>query len=215
MSTATAGNTTHATRAKLIEAAVEVFAQAGYRDATLREICRRAGANNAAINYHFRDKEHLYLAVIEYIIQDVRAHMPYSETDPSASAEERLGSFVRALLRDLLRDKSPKRIMLIARELIEPTRGLDLVAERIAEPLLGRLRSIVRELIGPSASEEQVFDCAISIFGQCGEYHRGQAVLTRVGPYRVLDEAVVEHLADHITRFSLAGIRAIAGTEGL
>jgi AcrR family transcriptional regulator len=192
---------------------VDVFAGLGYRDATLREICRRAGANNAAINYHFRDKEHLYLAVIEYIIQDVRAHMLHSGADPSAPPEERLGSFVRSFLRDLLRDKSPNRIMLITREFIEPTRGLDVVAEKIAEPLLGELKSIVRELIGPSASEDQVFDCAISVFGQCGEYHRGRAILSRVGPYKAFDEAVVEHLADHITRFSLAGIRAIAKPE--
>lgn len=213
MSITSSVSTSQATRAKLLEAAVEVFAEKGYRDATLREICRRAGANNAAINYHFRDKEHLYLAVIEFIVQDVWAHMPYSAAGPSAPAEVRFGRFVHGFLQDLVKDRSPKRIMLITREFVEPTRGLDLVAERIAEPLLEELQSILRELIGPSATEEEVFDCAVSVFGQCNEYLRGQAILRRLGPYKVLDEPGVERLAEHITRFSLAGIRAIAASE--
>ena len=60
-------DTSHAeTRRQLLEAAGEVFAEAGYRDATVREICRRAGANIAAINYHFGDKEKLYAEVLRY-----------------------------------------------------------------------------------------------------------------------------------------------------
>lgn len=213
MSTTTSLSTSQATQAKLLEAAVDVFAEKGYRDATLREICRRAGANNAAINYHFRDKEHLYLAAIEFIVQDVHDHMPYSGDESSSTAEVRLGRFIRGLLRDLASGRSPKRIMLITREFVEPTQGLELVAKKIAEPLLEELGSIIRGLIGPSATDQQVFDCAISVFGQCSEYTRGQAILSRFGPYKVLDESGIEHLADHITRFSLAGIHAVAGPK--
>ena len=53
------------TTQRLLAAATEVFAEVGYRAATLREICRRGQANLAAVNYHFRDKEHLYAAVVE------------------------------------------------------------------------------------------------------------------------------------------------------
>ena len=56
----TAGANPAETRRQLLEAAGAVFAEAGYRDATVREICRRAHANIAAINYHFGDKEKLY-----------------------------------------------------------------------------------------------------------------------------------------------------------
>src|SRR5262245_56728848 len=54
------------TRDRLLEVAAEVFAEAGYREATIRDICARAGANVAAVNYHFGGKEELYRAVIEY-----------------------------------------------------------------------------------------------------------------------------------------------------
>src|ERR1017187_4978540 len=54
------------TRRQLFEAAGAVFAEAGSRETTVREICRRAGANVAAVNYHFGDKETLYLEVLRY-----------------------------------------------------------------------------------------------------------------------------------------------------
>ena len=53
-----------ATRARLIDAAGQVFADHGFQAATIRDICTRAGANVAAVNYHFRDKAGLYLAVL-------------------------------------------------------------------------------------------------------------------------------------------------------
>ncbi len=57
------------TKARLIEAAGEVFARRGFRSATVREICSRAGVHVGAVNYHFRDKEGLYTAVLDHLHQ--------------------------------------------------------------------------------------------------------------------------------------------------
>src|SRR5438128_488520 len=55
-----------ATKTRLLEAAGEEFAEKGFAAARVRSICRKAGANPAAVNYHFGDKERLYIeAVIE------------------------------------------------------------------------------------------------------------------------------------------------------
>ena len=53
------------TRDKVLAQAGEVFAEKGFRKATVREIAARAGANLNAVNYYFGDKQGLYRAVIE------------------------------------------------------------------------------------------------------------------------------------------------------
>src|SRR5258708_38634054 len=88
-----------APRQHLLEAAGEVFAEVGFRSATVGEICQRAGANIAAVNYHFGDKETLYAAVLtetcQLSMQKYPADMGLS---PNASAEQRLHAFVRSFL---------------------------------------------------------------------------------------------------------------------
>src|SRR5689334_1706625 len=88
------------TRNRLLEAAGEVFSEVGFRDATVREIVGRAGgANIAAVNYHFRDKEGLYAAVLEHFAHEaVKKYPPHGGLSPDASPEEQLHAFVRALL---------------------------------------------------------------------------------------------------------------------
>ena len=54
------------TRRNLINSAGPVFAAKGYQSATIREICKRAHANVAAVNYHFKDKLGLYAEVLNH-----------------------------------------------------------------------------------------------------------------------------------------------------
>ncbi len=131
------------TAERLLSAAVEVFAELGYRRRSAR--FASAGANNAAVNYHFHDKEHLYLAVIEHAIREMRAHVPRADAD-AASPEERLRSFVRSALTTLLGEGPPSWLMkLMSQELAEPTAGLDLMIEKVITSVDGELASIVRD----------------------------------------------------------------------
>ena len=52
-------------RQRLLETAGQIFAEKGFDGATVREICRRAGVNIAAVNYYFRDKERLYIEAVK------------------------------------------------------------------------------------------------------------------------------------------------------
>ena len=55
-------------RERIVEAALEAFAEKGFRGASTREIAERAGTNQGLITYHFRSKEELWRAAADRII---------------------------------------------------------------------------------------------------------------------------------------------------
>lgn len=63
------------TRDALIDAAMEVFGRDGFDAASTRDIAERASANQALINYHFKGKQGLYLAVFEHITEQMKNGM--------------------------------------------------------------------------------------------------------------------------------------------
>src|SRR5882724_3968306 len=84
------------TRQRLLEVAGAVFAEHGFQNATVREICKRADANVAAINYHFGDKQGLYSETLRYWIRESLAkYPPNMGTVPGDSPEKQLHAYVR------------------------------------------------------------------------------------------------------------------------
>ena len=77
------------TRQRLIEAAGEVFAERGFRAATIRDIVERAGANIAAVNYHFGDKENLYVEALSASCHQKEA-LPCSPDDGRTPGDGRI-----------------------------------------------------------------------------------------------------------------------------
>jgi len=201
------------TGTRLLEAAGEVFAGRGFRGATIRQICQRAAANVAAIHYHFGDKEGLYAAVLKYCADEaLKRYPPTLGLVPQATAEEQLRAFVRSFLFRIADKGRPAwHGKLMAREMAEPTRALDGLIDDVFRPLITRLERIVHRLCGGAADEETVRRCVRSIQGQCLYYYHARPVIQRMTPRQRFEPADIEALAEHITRFSLGGIRQLAG----
>ena len=197
------------TRQRLLEAAGQEFAERGFRQATVRDICRRADANVAGINYHFGDKEKLYAAAVHY------AHLCATRHDvvgavaeaKEMAPEERLGAFVRTFLVGILDTGRPAwHAKLMAREIAEPTKVLNEIAHQTVRPRLAALAGIIREIIGQDAPQPVVVNCARSVVGQILFYHFARPMLERVFPDEPLDATRLDELTDHIVSFSLAGL---------
>jgi len=211
------GAESHAeTRRQLLEAGGEVFAEAGFRDATVREICRRAGANVAAVNYHFGDKEKLYAEVLRFSQSRALAkYPPLLGVAADAPPEKKLRAFVQSLLLRIF-DKGPTAWhgKLMLREMIEPTAALDSIVEERVRPMAGQLWQIVSEILDCPLNDERVRLCGFSVVSQCVFYHHCRPIVSRLLPKQEpMDAAGIERLADHITRFSLAAMKHLPATQ--
>ncbi len=200
------------TEQRLLDAAGEVFAEFGYRAATVRQICEKAGANIAAINYHFGDKERLYLAVLRSVPDAQAEKYPrQSGLNRDVPPEQQLRGYVQTLLQRVFDAGRPGwHAKLLARELAEPTRALDTLLEDVARPLHQELRGIVRRLLGSGATDETVRLVALSVMGQCVYYHHARAVLKQLYPEQGYAAEDIAGLVDHITVFSLAAMQEFA-----
>jgi TetR/AcrR family transcriptional regulator, regulator of cefoperazone and chloramphenicol sensitivity len=205
-----------ATESRLLEAAGEIFAEVGYRAATVRQICEKAGANIAAVNYHFGDKEGLYMAVLRSVPD---AHAEKYPADrglpPGATAEQRLAAYIESLLNRVFDKGRPGwHTKIMAREMIEPTRALDTLVADVALPVHQELAAIVRELLGSKATQDAVRLCTLSILSQCVYYHHARSVLSRLYPKQEYGSQDIARLADHISRFSQGALQHFAQGNG-
>ena len=202
------------TRARLIEAASEIFIEHGFKATKIRDVVRRAGTNIAAVNYHFNGKDGLYAAVLQHCA--TLAVDNFSQ----ATAEDRppealLHDFIRVFLQRLLDNNAQSRMRkLIAREMIEPTASFNVVLEQFVVPLHRALNGIVRRLLGPAATDETVRRGTLSIFGQCLYYQHSRRAVRRLDPEFHYSAEDVERLVEYITAFSLGGLRALAEPGG-
>jgi len=196
------------TRQRLIEAAAEVFAEHGFRHTTIRDICRTAGTNVASINYYFGDKEKLYRAVFEHARRCAPPELWIQDSIPDP--EERLRAYICGFITCVFAEGRPAWLgKLIIREMVEPTGALDEFIEEQIRPNHVRLKSLVKELIGPSTDDEVARLASFSISAQCVYYYHCRSVLSRLYPERPFDSKTILEIVDHIIRFTLGGLRGM------
>jgi AcrR family transcriptional regulator len=199
-----------ATRERVLRTAERLFADRGFKRITVRDICRTARANVAAVNYHFGDKMGLYREVLQQAIDGMR------EITESARAagegqqpEEKLRRYLVIFLRRLTAPGHEAIHRLIQREMHDPTPALDALVDQGVRPRVAYLCEVIGELIGCDPSDPRVLRCAASVQAQSVSY-MPNPIASRLGFHLDHTAAHIDAAAHHIAEFSLAGIRAIA-----
>lgn len=200
------------TRQRLIEAAGQLFAEKGFKETTVREISEQAGANLAAVNYHFRDKEGLYEEIILYILNGIKEEFPVDkDIDETPSPEARLRTFIRNMV---YRFNDPARPAwqgtLLAQERMNPRPIILTVIHEEIGKTISLLSSIMLDLLDPDSEPEDIKLCMDSVMGQLlfQAHARGPHAPPMV-QREVLQAKEIDRLIQHIAEFSLAGIRQI------
>jgi TetR/AcrR family transcriptional regulator, regulator of cefoperazone and chloramphenicol sensitivity len=196
------------TRARIIESAGEVFAEAGFQKATVREICSRAQANVAAVNYHFGDKLGLYTEVLKTAACHGRAVV--DETQVLDHPEQALRFFIHGMLRKMHQADRPSwyaRVMI--HELAQPTAALDVVVEHMVRPNSRILCAIVGKLLARPPEDELTRLSAASVIAQVVHHVHAKPVITKLWPELKTTPQTMEKIANHIADFSLAAIESL------
>jgi TetR/AcrR family transcriptional regulator, regulator of cefoperazone and chloramphenicol sensitivity len=195
------------TRERIAEAAGEIFAERGFDGTTVRDICQRAGANIAAVNYYFGDKQRLY---VEAVVRAHRWRMEQAQLPDwpdGTSAETKLADFITTFIRRVLTGPEDTwHTKLMMREMANPTAACAELVQSSIRPQFEILLAILRELLPSDASAERLRLTGFSIVGQCLFYHLADPVVRNLLTAEQYSELDVSMIAQHILDFSLASI---------
>lgn len=204
-----------ATRQRLLAQGRHVFATKG-SSVTVREICRAANANVAAVSYHFGGKDGLLAEVLGQHMDDLLALYPMDGGVPAtAPGAERLYGFIAAFLCRILLPTGRRDDALLGQMLsdafIRPSPAFEPYADRHKHAVGEFLIPLIRELAGNPA--ELPFDTAMlvvrSIVAQILFYNHNRDKLIALRGGQAFSPEDIRDVAGHITQFCLGGIRQV------
>jgi AcrR family transcriptional regulator len=154
------------TKERLIYAATAIFAERGYHDATVAEICETADANIAAVNYHFSDKENLYREVWAFLFEKSAIEHPLPTAPPETEPERWLRDFIRTRIEEIFDTGICRRLpQLLHRVMGEHTEMHDLIFETYLRPGHELVTRAIKALLGPDATGDQLKLAHINFMG--------------------------------------------------
>ena len=202
------------TRRALIDAAIAEFARDGFHAASTREIARSSGANQALIGYHFGGKEGLYLAVFQFIadqiqarvgsaIMPIEAYLAELRDDKAltkAQGEQCIAHFTQ-LIEGVVRLHTDPRtalwMQLILREQQAPTKAFDI----LYEGFMGRYLDLVTRLVQrlrPDLSRDEAALRVITVLGQILVFRVARSTLLRHMNWQGITPREVEMIIQQI-----------------
>jgi len=200
------------TRQHLLEVAGQVFAEKGFDRATGKEICQRADANIAAVNYYFGGRDGLYAAVLTEAQSRLLTFNALSVAiSGEQSAEKKLKTLIELVVGILTGAVSISWVFrVIGRELIAPSAFVTELRQKEFLPRVRLIKGIVSELLDVPADHPAVARVCINImapFAMLAIVDR--STLQSAFPQLRLVHGETDALAQHLLRYALAGIAAV------
>ncbi|SHE96965.1 transcriptional regulator, TetR family [Kaistia soli DSM 19436] len=178
------------TRQRLIAAALDIFGRQGFEAASTREIARSAGANLAAIVYHFGSKEGLHLAVAEHVTGEIGRRIgvtigdalhALSQGNPDKIMARRLlQQITEAHLEAMLSTRDAENwARFVVREQMEPSPVLDVIVGFMA-PVHAVLRRLVGILTDSDPDSDETGLRVFTLIGQMQIFRVAQPLVLRI-----------------------------------
>ena len=177
-------------RARLLDAAAEIFGTYNLEGATTRQLAERAGVNQAAIPYYFGGKEGLYLATIEHffsvhapqigtVVAEIESRLA-AKNIARGEALDLLKTLLGTMLEVLLRQQTNRSFgRIIIREQMQPTKAFDLIYERVIRHVHHTISALLAILLEREPDDRSVIFRAQMIVGQILVFLAGRETIKR------------------------------------
>lgn len=201
------------TKSKLISAAGKLFAEQGYEQTSIAEISEVAETNIAAVNYHFGNKEHLLIAILDHCQQVAESNYSLwqGKDDLDATPQDKLQFFVTNKLRRIFSDDEASYLYKIKYNMSPSNQNDELFFKRYMESNVVFIENLIGELTGKHFNPVDLRVRAInviSIFKTYATTPRFQAIVQE--GYEKSNDELVAHLAPIILSYIAAGIQSYA-----
>ncbi len=189
------------TRRALVEAALRLFGRHGFAGASTREIAAGAGANVAAIAYHFGGKEGLRRACVAAIAERMGALVtPLQEPAPASPAEAaaRLEAIVRRVTQFMATapEAQPLAAFLLREITGEPGAIIDEIYNALILPHHGWLCRLWGQAVGADPESETVRLSVFAMVGQVIYFRIGRPMVLRRMGWRTIGPEEAARIAE-------------------
>lgn len=207
------------TKDRILDAAERLFAEKGFAETSLRDITAEAGANLAAVNYHFQSKDALILAVFARRVEPVNekrlAALDALEAEAAGNPvpfEELLRAFVRPMLELLSVPSGGNAARLVGRLFVEPGDLFERFFRDQLASTITRFMAVAQRSL-PGIPEREMYWKFFFAAGAVGHTMAGLRKIKVVSGGRC-DIADVEGLLDRLVAFMAGGFREPVNPAG-
>ncbi len=203
---------------RILYEAEALFAERGFYAVTVREITRAAHCNLAAVNYHFGNKQNLYIEVFKSLWHP-RAKRIFARFDSLLSVEGdvTLKGVIRALAEAFIKgplsdEERLRHSQLMIREMARPTEVFEIVIGEVIAPFQRRLAQLIRPFIPGEIERVALLLNIQSIISMVIHFNFARYPVMRITGMKY-DDRFTDELVEHVVRFSLHGLNG-AGERG-
>lgn len=197
-----------ATRARILEAAGELFAASGFAETTNKAVAAKAGVDLASINYHFGSRSGLYQAVLAEAhrrVMDLADLQRLALTPLPAS--ERLRMLIDQLVRRATSDADGWHLTVLAGEILAPSSHIQVLFQSEVSLKIPVVTGILSEITGIPVDAPAMLLCLLNVAAPCLLLVIGRRGIP--GPPQAILKTSHERIVEHLHRFAIAGLQAI------
>jgi TetR/AcrR family transcriptional regulator, regulator of cefoperazone and chloramphenicol sensitivity len=190
------------TRERILDAALKAFAEASFAEATTRQIAESAAVSLPTLQYYFEDKEGLYRACAETILERYRQHAGSAgaaarealENDCSPEqARVQLKALMSALGRFLLASSEVGRwARFVSRELRDPGPAFEILYAGLWHPGVEVTTRLIARVMAVSADDPRARIRALLLISSLTAFQSGRTIAMRTMRWSSLGAGEVE-----------------------